>query len=191
MSWTVVIPVRAPGKTRLGRGAAFARAIALDTIEAAAGAADVIVVTSDAEVAFSAAPLGAQVVLEDEPRGLEAAIRAGLPRNDRPRAVLLGDLPALRSRTLGLALETALESDRAFVPDADGTGSTLVTARAGSGFVHRFGPGSAQAHRDAGLDELELPSTSTLRRDVDLEEHLLELGDRLGPRTRALLHPAG
>jgi 2-phospho-L-lactate guanylyltransferase len=185
--WTVVIPVRAPGKTRLGRGPGFARAIALDTIAAAVAVADVVVVTSDAEVAAGAAELGAETVLEDRPNGLESAIRAGLPRADRPRAVLLGDLPALRPRTLALALDSALEHERAFVPDADGTGTTLVTARTGSGFVHRFGEGSARAHRTSRLVELKLPVTSTLRRDVDLEEHLQSLGERLGPRTRAAL----
>jgi 2-phospho-L-lactate guanylyltransferase len=187
MRWTVVIPVRAPGKTRLGRGPEFARAIALDTIEAAVAVADVVVVTSDAEVADGAAALGAQTVIEERPTGLEPAIRSGLPRADRPRAVLLGDLPALRPRTLELALASALEHERAFVPDADGTGTTLVTARAGSGFIHRFGAGSARAHRGARLVELSLPVTSTLRRDVDLEEHLQQLGERLGPRTRAAL----
>jgi len=185
--WTVVIPVRAPGKTRLGRGPEFARAIALDTIEAAVAVADVVVVTSDAEVASGAAALGAETVLEDQPTGLESAIRAGLPRADRHRAVLLGDLPALRPRTLDLALGIALDHERAFVPDADGTGTTLVTARTGSGFVHRFGEGSARAHRSSRLFEIKLPVTSTLRRDVDLEEHLQLLGERLGPRTRALL----
>jgi 2-phospho-L-lactate guanylyltransferase len=185
--WTVVIPVRAPGKSRLGRGSEFARAIALDTIEAALAVADVVVVTSDPEVADEASALGAEVVLEERPAGLEAAIRAGLPRADRARAVLLGDLPALRPRTLELALDAALEHERAFVPDADGTGTTLVTARTGSGFVHRFGPGSARAHRSSRLVELKLPVTSTLRRDVDLEEHLQQLADRLGSRTRAAL----
>jgi 2-phospho-L-lactate guanylyltransferase len=185
--WTVVIPVRAPGKSRLGRGPEFARAIALDTIEAALAVADVVVVTSDPEVADEASALGAEVVLEERPAGLEAAIRAGLPRADRARAVLLGDLPALRPRTLELALDAALEHERAFVPDADGTGTTLVTARTGSGFVHRFGPGSARAHRSSRLVELKLPVTSTLRRDVDLEEHLQQLADRLGSRTRAAL----
>jgi 2-phospho-L-lactate guanylyltransferase len=187
MRWTVVIPVRAPGKSRLGRGPEFARAIALDTIEAALSVADVVVVTPDAEVAEAAAELGAEVVLEERPAGLESAIRAGLPRADHARAVLLGDLPALRPRTLELALTAALDHERAFIPDADGTGTTLVTARAGSGFVHRFGPDSARAHRSSRLVELQLPVTSTLRRDVDLEKHLQQLGGRLGPRTSAAL----
>lgn len=187
VAWTVVIPVRAPGKTRLGRGPEFARAIALDTIEAAvASGARVLVVTADAETAASA---GTEVVLEDAPAGLDAAIDLALPAGG-DRAVLLGDLPALRGAELASALELALAHGGAFVPDAEGTGSTLVTARDGSPFLHAFGEGSAQLHRDLGLTELEIDPASGLRRDVDLEQHLVELGDRLGPRTRALLHRA-
>jgi len=185
--WTVLIPVRAPGKTRLGRGPEFARAIALDTIEAAmASTADVIVVTADAEIA---AATTARVVLEPEPAGIAAAIALGLA--DVPdsvdRAVMLGDLPALDPAELSEALAAAAAFGAAFVRDADGTGTTLVTARAGSPFVHRFGSGSADSHRALGLTELEFDPTSGLRRDVDVEQHLLELHDRLGPRTRALL----
>ena len=187
MPWTVVIPVRAPGKTRLGRGPEFARAIALDTIEAAvASAADVIVVTADAEIA---AATTAHVVLEPEPAGIAAAIALGLA--DAPervsRAAMLGDLPALDPSELDAALAAAAAFGAAFVPDAEGTGTTLVTARAGSPFLHRFGPASAESHRRAGLHELDLPATAGLRRDVDLEEHLRGLGARLGPRTSALL----
>jgi 2-phospho-L-lactate guanylyltransferase len=182
--WTVVIPVRAPGKTRLGRGAGFARAIALDTIEAAAASgARVIVVTADDELAAQAP---GEVVREAAPSGIAAAITLGLP-DSGDRAVLLGDLPALQPGELATALEEAARFERAFVADADGTGSTLVTARAGSAFVHRFGTGSADAHRELGLAELHVPAESGLRRDVDLEQHLTLLRPRLGPRTRALV----
>lgn len=182
--WTVVIPVRAPGKTRLGRGEGFARAIALDTIEAAAASgARVIVVTADPEVAAQAP---AEVVREQVPSGIGAAIALGLPASG-DRAVLLGDLPALRAGELAAALADAAGHERAFVADADGTGSTLVTARAGSAFVHRFGAGSADAHRELGLAELDVPAESGLRRDVDLEQHLTLLRPRLGPRTTALV----
>ena len=82
--------------------------------------------------------------------GSSRAIRAGLPRADRPRAVLLGDLPALRPRTLAVALDTALEHRarvRRRMPTAPARRSS--PRGAGSGFVHRFGAGSARAHRDA------------------------------------------
>jgi 2-phospho-L-lactate guanylyltransferase len=188
--WYVIIPVRAAGKSRLGRAPEVARALALDTVDAAVAAgADVAVVTGDDALADEALALNARVVREGEPAGLAAAIGTGLSGvgDDVPRAVLLGDLPALAPSDLASALARALEHERAFVADADGTGSTLVTARGGVAFLHRFGPGSAQAHRDAGLIELALPPQSSLRRDVDLEEHLALLGERLGPRTRGAL----
>ena len=185
MPWTVVIPVRAPGKTRLGRGPDFARAIALDTIEAAVlSGAVVVVVTADTEIMDAAAGLGASVVVEQAPSGIADAIALALP-SDGPRAVLLGDLPALRPADLAAALAAALNHEHAFVVDADGTGSTLVTAGSGVPFLHHFGEGSAWRHRAA--DFVELPAADSLRRDVDLPEHLDHLHDRLGPRTSAAL----
>ena len=75
--WTVVIPLKPPaqGKTRLGSDAALARAIALDTVEAAARAIQVsrlIVVTADDELAEAAKNVFrfGDVVIESEPRGL-------------------------------------------------------------------------------------------------------------------------
>ena len=188
MPWTVVIPVRAPGKSRLGRGPEFARAIALDTIEAAVlSGARVVVVTADTEIMDAAAGLGVSVVVEQAPTGIADAIALGLP-SDGPRAVLLGDLPALLPGDLATALGLALEVEHAFVVDADGTGTTFVTARSGVPFVHSFGEGSAQRHRDAGL--VELPAAHSLRRDVDLPEHLEQLREQLGPRTTAALSAA-
>ncbi|HWR85387.1 MAG TPA: 2-phospho-L-lactate guanylyltransferase, partial [Rhodoglobus sp.] len=96
----------------------------------------------------------------------------------------LGDLPALRPRDLDAALEAAAGHPRAFVPDAEGDGTTLVTAVDGK-LVTAFGPGSAAAHERLGLVRLDLDST--VRRDVDDPGQLAAaraLG--LGPRTREL-----
>jgi 2-phospho-L-lactate guanylyltransferase len=190
--WTVVIPVKSAevGKSRLGRSPDVVQAIALDTIAAAVAAGDVrvIVVTSDADLAAEASSLGADVVREDSPAGLDHAIDLGLARVTGARAVLLGDLPALRPADLAEALAAAAGHARAFVPDAEGTGSTLVTAAAGEPFVHNFGTSSADRHRAAGLAEVALPADSPLRRDVDLAEHLDAAAVAgLGARTRAAL----
>lgn len=189
--WSIVIPVKpsAMAKSRLGASVALARAIALDTVAAALEASAVVVVTADDAVAAEAEALGARAVREPAPSGLDAAIAAGLAGLDAgPCAVLLGDLPALRSADLSAALVLASAHERAFVADAEGTGTTLVTASAGSPFIHAFGPDSARRHRELGLHELVLPPTSTLRRDVDLAEHLEQAADAgLGPRTRAVL----
>lgn len=197
MPWTVVIPVKPAevGKSRLAASAQVTRSIALDTVAAAVATpgVHVIVVTADSEVADAATALGAEVVTEAQRSGLAAAIalglaRAGETRGTSGRAVLLGDLPALRPADLAAALRVASGHRRAFVPDAEGTGSTLVTATAGSPLVHHFGASSAERHRAAGLAELALPAESPLRRDVDLAEHLAlaEIAG-LGPRTRAAL----
>ncbi|MEO8095720.1 MAG: 2-phospho-L-lactate guanylyltransferase [Pseudolysinimonas sp.] len=192
MHWTVIVPVKpaSQGKSRLGRGADVARAIALDTIAAATSVDDVtvVVVTADMEVADESSLLGAEVVAEAEPNGLDLAIARGLELSDdaEARGLLLGDLPALRPTELRDALRLAAQHPRSFTPDAEGTGSTLVTAAPGLALVHFFGPDSAQRHRDAGLVELELPAASGLRRDVDLTEHLTLAAEAgLGPRTFA------
>lgn len=195
--WTVIVPVKpsAIGKSRLaGVGVdreALARAIALDTIEAAAAVAAVVVVTDDAGVAEAAqAMAGVRVVPEGATRGLNAAIATGaaLVRVDGPRAALLGDLPALRPADLSAALEAAASVDRAVVADAEGTGSTLVTARAGVSWETAFGADSFARHLARGCVALEIPEASTLRRDVDTVAQLAAaaaLG--VGPRTAALL----
>jgi 2-phospho-L-lactate guanylyltransferase len=192
--WTVIVPVKPPlvGKSRLGRHAGFATAVALDTIEAAVTATRVgvvVVVTADAGFARAAAAIpGVRTVIEDAPRGIAAAIEAGVAgRSDTNLAVLLGDLPALRPAELDAALDLAAGHDRAFVPDAEGTGTTLVTARAGVGILCAFGAGSAARHVELGLEALPVAAASGLRRDVDDPGQLaaaMALG--LGSRSRAL-----
>ncbi|KHL00099.1 hypothetical protein LK09_00190 [Microbacterium mangrovi] len=193
--WTIVIPVKPAthGKSRLrvpgvGREQ-LARAIALDTIAAAAAAARVIVVTDDEQTAREARALGADVC-PDPGAGLDAAVAAGasLAGSDAYRAALLGDLPALRPDQLAAALREAASLPRAVVADADGTGTTLVTAAPGMPWASAFGDGSFARHVALGCVALGVPDTSSLRRDVDTAAQLAAasaLG--LGPRTSALL----
>lgn len=194
----LVIPVRAAdrGKSRLdveqARRSALAAAFALDTVAAARAAArvgELVVVGSLAE------PVEGVRVVDDPGAGLIAAIAAGLaalgsgegPSNE-PTAVLLGDLPALRPVELDAALAEAARYERAFVPDAEGSGTSLIVARAGVPHAPAFGPDSAERHRAAGYIELSLPAGSGLRRDVDTIEQLRAAASLvLGPRTRALL----
>lgn len=198
-AWTLVVPVKpaAIGKTRLTDAApdrtALARAIALDTLEAAASAArveGVILVTDDAELTRAAGKIpGVTARPEGDERGLEAAISTGMrAAGPGPRAALLGDLPALRPDDLDAALAAAEPLERGLVTDAEGTGSTLVTARAGAVWVSAFGEESAARHRLLGCIDLDIDENSTLRRDVDTPEQLAAasaLG--LGRRTAALL----
>ncbi|MCD1269062.1 2-phospho-L-lactate guanylyltransferase [Microbacterium sp. MEC084] len=207
--WIVVVPVKgATGKSRLEHPdrAELATAIALDTIEAASRAervAEVVVVTSDAHVAaevegwrddvstgFARSTTTDSVrVIPDPGAGLNAAIAAGIAAADatRPRAVLLGDLPALDPRDLDAALDAAASRPLSMVPDVEGRGTTLVTARPGVKLEPAFGDGSAARHRVAGFAELHVPAASTLRRDVDTADQLrAAAGLGLGPRTSAL-----
>lgn len=201
--WHVVIPVKGgpEAKTRLSVGrddvrAAIARAIAEDSVSAALGALPagrVLVATADPVVAAWATDAGA-VVVPDPARGLNAAVRAAAERVvscsvDRTPsvAILLGDVPALRPADLVCALDVCGGFDRAVVPDREGEGTVLLTARDAGGLSPRFGAGSARAHERLGHVRLEL-DLPHLRTDVDDATSLvlaLELG--LGPRTTAIV----
>ena len=211
--WSVIVPVKPSvvGKSRLAVDAVervtLARAIALDTIAAAASCASVervIVVTDDVGLVlqagdipglrFVAETVSAEEALTRSPAvlagGLNGAIAAGaaVAGEGMPRAALLGDLPALRPDDLDRALDAAEGVDHGVVADAEGTGSTLVTARAGVEWASAFGEGSFAAHLALGFAELPVPEDSSLRRDVDTADQLAraaELG--LGRRTAALL----
>lgn len=200
--WVVVIPVKrsSHGKSRLEvpgvDRADLARAIALDTIEAAARCElvlQVVVVSDDPALGRDSATIPAlRFVPEGEPHGLDAAIATGIeaidPNGRMPRAALLGDLPALRSAELAEALQAAASVERGVVSDGEGTGSTLVTAGPGAEWASSFGEGSFGRHVAAGCVPLEIPDASTLRRDVDTAAQLeaaLALG--LGLRTAAVL----
>lgn len=194
--WIVVLPVKqaARAKSRLGglpeAGPRLARAIALDTIDAVracAVVAEVVVVTDDADLAASLPP-GVACVTERAGTGPNAAVEAAMAgiRDAVPRAALLADLPALRPGDLEEALLLAASVVRGVVPDAEGTGSTLVTASAGASWASAFGPSSFERHLALGCVELAVQAESSLRRDVDTPDHLASaaaLG--LGPRTRA------
>jgi 2-phospho-L-lactate guanylyltransferase len=200
--WSVVVPVKRLGvaKSRLyavGRPRPeheeLALALALDTVAAALrapGVARVLVVTDDPAAAAAMTAAGA-VVLPDEPdAGLNPALAYGAAAAGRAApadgvALLSADLPALRPGELGAALAAAAGYRLAFVPDADGTGTTLLAAGAGRPVEPRYGPASAAAHRSAGAVELagDWPS---LRHDVDTAADLrtaASLG--LGPATSA------
>jgi len=202
--WAVIIPVKpaAVGKSRLEVGGVdrvtLARAIALDTIAAAAACpavAQVFVVTDDGALVTLAFDIpGLRFVPEDDgtgrPPGIDAAVAVGAEAAGErmPRAALLGDVPALRPEDLEAALSAASTVDRGVVADAEGTGTTLVTAGRGIVLCTSFGADSFARHVALGCVPLEIPDASTLRRDVDTAaqfEAATALG--VGPRTAALI----
>jgi 2-phospho-L-lactate guanylyltransferase len=202
-SWSVVVPAKrlVVAKTRLRpltdtlgdagtRHGELVLALLADTVTAAAASApvgEVVVVTDDPAAADVVRGLGARTVADAPDRGLNPALEHGAHLATSPAvAALSSDLPALRPAELAAALRAAEEFPRAFVADAHGTGTTLLTA-VGTPLRPSFGPGSAGAHRASGAAAL----TGTwpgLVRDVDTDADLaaaLLLG--AGPRTTALL----
>lgn len=201
--WTLVITTKsaAIGKSRLAPyardlRAELARAMALDTVDAALRCAlvsDLIAVTDDAESARAFESLGA-LVIPDEPRdGLNAALSHGaaaarLRRPSTAVAALQADLPALRPRELERALRAAGRYATAFVPDAADIGTAMYAAGPGAAFRPRFGGQSRLAHLESGAAEVRLTGIASVRQDVDTEADLhaaAELG--LGPRSRLVL----
>ncbi len=184
-----------PARDGLPANGRIALAMASDTVCAALAstiAAAVLVVTDDPLAADTLSALGAQVVPDTPDNGLNAALRygAGFAAAQRPEfgiAALSADLAALRPEELTQALTQAAGHDRAFVADAHGTGTTLLSVLSGHALEPRFGTESAVAHSRHGAAPLvgEWPS---LRRDLDTPADLtiaVHLG--LGPATSAQL----
>jgi 2-phospho-L-lactate guanylyltransferase len=201
--WGLIVPVKGQlaAKTRLHPPAGVARAelahaFALDTIAAAVACmppAHLIVVTSDELTASFVRDQGGAVVT-DPGHGLNPAIRRGIDHSQRvlgvgPTAVLLGDIPTLRPDDLVGALRECSYQLRAFVPDASGTGTVLLSALSAQDLHPRFGVDSARMHeRESVRLDLDLPA---LRTDVDDDEALRQaLVIGVGRYTAAVLHEA-
>jgi len=102
--------------------------------------------------------------------------------------VLTGDLPALTVADVERTLGAAAGHDRAMVADEEGIGTTTLLARAGVALTPRFGAGSRAAHEAAGHHPLDLPASSSIRRDVDTVADLAEVLRRgVGAHTSALI----
>ncbi|MGH8890509.1 MAG: 2-phospho-L-lactate guanylyltransferase [Acidothermaceae bacterium] len=198
--WQLLIPVkettRAKSRLALALGEHrphAALAFALDTVAAAlqcVAVDEVTVATNDPRVGLAVGSLGARVTGEGAVPELNQVIAyavATLPPTAKT-AVLLGDLPAITPTELGRALKTADRLGSGFVPDASGTGTTLLTAQQPSQLQPRFGAGSAAAHEAVGVVRIGGRGLSRLRRDVDNLADLVEatrLG--VGSRTREWL----
>jgi 2-phospho-L-lactate guanylyltransferase len=193
-SWTVVVPLKssALGKSRIdvdpALRRALARAMAADTVAAAAAAPTVgrvLIVADDPEDARHLIRPGVTTTLTAA-AGLNEAITDGLaslPRHQRV-AVLPADLPSLTPDELQRALACAGTHDLAVVADRQGTGTTLLTASSPARLHPRYGDGSFARHVAAGAVPLEVPVDSGLRRDVDVAS---DLSSVLGVRTLAVL----
>lgn len=174
-------------------------ALLLDTLAAATAAARVrrlFVVCEDDRVTAALAAAALPGVTWTDERGLpglNAALRYGAEAVSAAGAVvgaLQADLPALRAADLDAALAEAA-GHRAFCPDHEGTGTTLLVAAPGSPLTPAFGVGSAAAHSSGGAVPVG-HDLASLRCDVDTAADLdraRRLG--LGPHTTALLAHTG
>jgi len=153
-------------------------ALITDTLEAALAASvlrRVVVVTGDRAVARLASTMGAEVLGDEPPGGLNAALRYGAfvlrkQSNGTVVGALQADLPALVPEELSAAVISAA-GRRAFHEDRGGDGTTLLLGGAGGDLRPHFGEGSARAHEQSGALRLngDWPSLAC---DVDCEEDL-------------------
>jgi len=166
---------RLGGTDQPGLALAFAR----DTVSAVVATAAVgrtVVVTDDEDVSAAVTELGAVILSEVGPGGVNEAVRIGASyavgiAGPHPVAALPSDLPALTPHVLGEALVAAGQHSRAFVCDVSGTGTTLLTATSGD-LLPRYGPDSAREHAQDGAIGL-IGDWPGLRRDVDTSEDLV------------------
>jgi 2-phospho-L-lactate guanylyltransferase len=198
-SWAVLIPVKATrrGKSRVDLDPAIrqelALDLALDTTSVALATPQVeivLAVVEDGADGVALAALGANVLVTPT-RELNAALRDGLSRlsgHGGPVAVLPGDLPGITVADLGDLLTRCAPLPAAVVPDAQGTGTTVLTARLPVDLHPRYGPGSFARHVAGGAVPIDLPTNSTLRHDVDTVADLPGVGGR---RTSALVERLG
>ncbi|MEU4496621.1 2-phospho-L-lactate guanylyltransferase [Streptomyces sp. NBC_00210] len=198
--WSLVVPLKplVLAKSRLARAADdtlrphLALAFAQDTVVAALACPavrDVAVVTDDPAAAAELAALGARIVPDSPAAGLNAALSHGAEavrerRPDAAVAALNADLPALRPAELARVLARASVFPRAFLTDAAGIGTTLLSAAPGVELRPAFGGRSRRRHLASGAAEILLGGVDSVRQDVDTGDDLaaaLALG--VGPRT--------
>jgi 2-phospho-L-lactate guanylyltransferase len=173
----------------------------VETLDRTPEVSRVAVVTPDEAVAQAAQAFGARALIRTDPGlnpSLDAAAATLAAEGTRELLVMLGDVAGALPEDVS-ALFSALR-------DQGGSGVVLAPARDGGtgallraphdAIPSRFGPESAEAHRELALRagvafrELALPSLAI---DLDCREDLLAFLARPegGPHTRAFLHDLG
>ena len=195
--FAAIVPIRswATGKSRLGlddvERASLGQAFALDVIDVLHQSPDVVlvvVVTADDDV--RAAVDGVELV-PDRGQTLDDAVSQGcahvLAGGVSRVVVVPSDLPCLTVDALAEVVRMSDGHEHAYCPDTEGDGTGIIVSRDAVGLVTSYGPGSAAAHRAAGLIPL-VAAPVEARRDVDTVAHLREaesLG--VGRRTAAAI----
>lgn len=211
LRWALVVPVKSTrrGKSRIALEPqdrqALAAAMAWDTVLAAARTAGVdrvlVMVETVQDQAMFADPSfldptlsGTVLAVLCSVIGLNESITEGRDLLvgqgwTGPTACLPGDLPGISPAELGAALVLAGTYDRAVVADADGIGTTLLTAREAAHLEPAYGGSSYRRHLGAGSTALDIGGPGGLRRDIDRLTDLIQAlhGGGLGDRTAAEL----
>lgn len=193
--WRIIVPLKAStrGKSRIEvpstQRRVLARAMAYDTVAAAAACGRVLAVVEDEADGTALGDIDGVDVHVTALVGLNESILDGvewLSRHDPGAAVavLPGDLPALRTQELAVALAACAAHRFSAVPDHENVGTTLLAATELSALSPYYGPDSFNRHLRAGAVAIDLPATSGLRMDVDTAA---DLRGTTGPRTAAIL----
>lgn len=181
--WSAIVPVKDPGlaKSRLLPAHEPIRpelAIAflddvLTALQDAPSIDAIVVVTSSERAARHAHAAGARVIADpgDPNDPLNGAIRAGMQAAPGAVIAIAADLPCLDGAAVEAVLQAACEHPAAFVPDAAGTGTTMLALDSDRSVEPGFGERSRARHAAAGATELTIPGAAgaRARRDVDTE----------------------
>lgn len=142
---------------------------------------EIVVVTADTEVAGVASSLGARVVDEIEPRGMNAAIKLGIEQiqhlNGSHALVLPVDIPLATGEELDRLMQALEVEQRAggnsvigITPSADGRGTNLLCLETSAGISTCYGLNSYSLHLEKALQTGCRPVTlesSALSLDID------------------------
>lgn len=206
--WALV-PVKDPalGKSRLARlldtdaRHALNMFLARQTLEVCSeffGAHRIMVVTTSTAVAVVARGLGAEVIPEDEDRGLNgalaAAARGAIVAGADAIAVVPVDLALISHAALWDAMEAMPEAPGCLlVPDRRGSGTNLLALSPARGDLFAFGDGSLQRHAalaSARGYRAHIHRSEDLGLDLDLPEDYRAWAARGGMDARTPLQPA-
>jgi 2-phospho-L-lactate guanylyltransferase len=185
MGWCALVPQkafsRAKGRLELppDRREALAVAMLRDTVAAVRATRGVehVMVLWDDDADRIAVPAADGVSVAS--LGLNGSLEKGaaLARYRFPHLDVLvvpGDLPALDPPELEVCLARAGEHHRAYLSDARGNGTTLLTATRDFSLLPAYGAGSAVAHAATGAHPLKETGVESARSDVDDLESLAQ-----------------
>jgi 2-phospho-L-lactate guanylyltransferase len=184
LSVVVLAKEASVAKTRLSADREVASRLALKLAERtvrttmlAKRAAATFVVTSDPAIAQASVSVGASVVQEGRPRGINLAAalgrQAALAAHPRsPVMILVADLPQLRARDVdAVAAEAFARREALFVPDFVLEGTTCLVHFPDHPLGIAFGWRSAEMHFRLGYKPAA-HAAQGIRRDLDTAEDL-------------------